>query len=105
MAARAKRSAAEWRQIVAECRASGMARTRFAQERGLRPATLAWWVAHFNREARGAGRGKGFVEVQVAEEPGRDEAFRIEVAGTRHVVVVPRGFDAAEVRRLVQALC
>ena len=32
-------------------------------------------------------------------------AVRVHIGGTGHVVEVPAGFDAAELRRLVAALC
>jgi len=97
--ARRRRSREEWSRLVAEWRASGLSQPAFAREKGLAPTTLSWWACRLKREARSEPR---LVAVDVAaEEP--PAPFRVELSGGR-TVVVPAGFDAASLRRLVAAL-
>lgn len=94
--AAARRSKSEWRDLVERWRRSGQGRREFARSVGVNPSTLSWWCWKLQHEA------PAFLEVVVSEpEPSPD--FELEVAGVR--VRVPLGFDAHELRRLVDALC
>jgi hypothetical protein len=96
-----RRSAAEWAAIVREWDRTGEDATTFAAKRGLVVATLRWWRTEL--KARDRGGAVRFVDVIAEEEPPSQPLVVVVAAG--HRVVVPRGFDAAEVRRLVDALC
>lgn len=94
----AKRSREEWRQIVAKWRSSGETRRAFARGAGVNANTLSWWAWKLRAEESEVA----FLEVVVEEaEPAPD--FQLDIDGIR--VLVPLGFDAAELRRLVGALC
>ena len=96
-----RRSAAEWRALVAEWRASGQSRGTFATVRGLSPRTLGWWAWRLGATA---DPGPEFVELVVADAvEAAPPDLVVEVGVVR--VHVPVGFDARELRRLVDALC
>ncbi|MCP4731485.1 MAG: transposase [Roseibacillus sp.] len=89
----ARRTEAEKRQILAAWGASGLGKAAFAKEHGLSPNSLYRWQK--------ALKPSGFVEVLVP--PARCPLF-VHV-GERTRIEVPEGFDASEVRRLVDTLC
>jgi hypothetical protein len=75
---------------------SGETCVAFASAHGLNPSTLSWWRWKLSLST------SPFLEVVVVEpEPVPD--FEVAVGDVR--VRVPLGFDAAELRRLVAALC
>ena len=70
-----QRSAAQWHEIVARYRQSGLGRQAFCATEGLSVATLAKWVSRVRRsEAR---RGH-FIEVPTPAEQGRLWAVEVE---------------------------
>lgn len=89
-----RRSDEEKRELLAEWRASGLSRAAFARQQGVSPSSLYRWRRALERPA--------FVEVVAAEPTG--SAFVLRLPRGVEVDVSP-GFDAAELRRLVQALC
>lgn len=97
-----RRSRQEWEEIVREHLASGKTAATFAAERGVNKNTLLWWGAELRRTRRSPAAT--FVDV-VVSEPAVTDPFVVVVAGSNHRVVVPRGFDGDELRRLVGALC
>ncbi len=101
MAAR-RRSEAEWRDLVAEWRASGKSRGVFATERGLARGTFTWWAWRLG--APPAEARPEFLDVVVVDavEAAAPDLV-VEVGELR--VRVPAGFNARELRRLVDALC
>ena len=50
--ARRRRSAAEWKRLLGEWRASGESIEEFALKAGVRAKTLAWWSSELSRRAR-----------------------------------------------------
>ncbi len=46
-----RRSRDEWREVIADWRASGLSCAEFAQLHGLNRNTLAWWRSELGREA------------------------------------------------------
>jgi len=97
------RSAREKQQVVDAWRRSGLPKTRFARENALPPTSLSKWIAAAEEAALPATR---FVPVHVVEPSVAPAGpLVIQVAGTGHRVEVPAGFDAVELRRLVDALC
>lgn len=97
-----RRSRQEWEGIVREHVASGKSATRFAAERGVNKNTLLWWSAELKRTR--VPSAATFVDVVVTEPPASDP-FVVVLSGSGHRVVVPRGFEGEELRRLVDALC
>jgi len=109
-------SSEQARQILAEQRRSGKSVAGFAKERGLVPERLYWWIRKPQRDGTRAGkelrspeRGMSFVEVSPApaSEPsgGATAQDRIEVVLTSgRRIVVPSGFAAADMQRLVAVL-
>lgn len=94
-----RRSAEGWRELVEEWLVSGMSKESFARSRGVSPGTLGWW-----RWRLGIKRSPepAFLDVVVAEPVAAPDLV-VEIGALR--VRVPVGFDAGELRRLVDALC
>lgn len=88
-----RRSEEEKRQLLAEWEASGLSKAAFAKQRGLSPNSLHRWYKALSPPA--------FVEVLTAR-PAPAFVLRVREAVQ---LEVPLGFDAAELRRLVDALC
>ena len=79
-------------------RCSGQTKRSFALAAGVNANTLGWWAWKL-------GRGTAepaFLDVVVEAAPVAPD-FQLEMGGIR--VLVPLGFDAGELRRLVDALC
>jgi len=108
--------ASEWREKIAEWRASGLSAAKYAESRGCSAHQVWNWAARFRKEdevraARAAeaagpaqavsvtGHSIPFARVlrapkqEVAEKMGPASAMAVEVFGMR--LVVPRGFDRA----------
>jgi transposase-like protein len=96
------------RRLLAEHRATGASYASLAERAGIPVGTLAWWA---HRERRAASSvASPFVEVRVKEDartdPERSTAFAVDVEPGSQIrrIMVPTGFDAAELQRLVAAL-
>ncbi len=100
MAAR-KRSEAEWRSLVEEWQNSGLSRRAFATLRGISVATFSWWA--WRLRAPGTDDPPEFLDVVVVDRAVEVPDLLVELGRLR--VRVPAGFDAGELRRLVDALC
>ena len=98
----------EWyRQAVMELEASGLSLPQFAERIGVSAATMYAWRKRFE-SARPQQRAYGLVEVAPAPtpEPARSQPpadFTVQVSSTLSIAV-PVGFDADELRRLVQVI-
>jgi len=105
MRKRRKRSRAEWKELVAAWRASGLSQQEFAKEKGLASTTLSWWACRLRRE--GGDPAPSLVPVEVvredAAEPVGAAPLRVELSRGR-TIVVPPDFDAPTLRRLVTTL-
>jgi hypothetical protein len=101
-----RRSREEWVVLVDDLARSGLTAKQFAHQRGINANTLLWWRVELRRRARSANQ-PAFIEVVVTERAEDRPAapFVVVLRDVRHEVVVPNGFDAAELRRLVDALC
>ena len=86
---------------------SGLSMTEYAEELGVSAATLYQWRRRLLSDDRDSGRAESFGLVEVTVErdvEGREDgAFVVHLHRDRRVDV-PRGFDSAELRRLVMAL-
>lgn len=89
-----RRSEEEKRQLLAEWKASGLSKVAFAKERSLSPNSLHRWQKTLATPA--------FVEVLATRPAGPVFVLRLR-EGVQ--VEVCAGFDARELRRLVDALC
>ena len=94
----ARRTREEWRRLVAQWRGCGEPRATFARRVGVNANTLGWWAWKLGAEESETS----FLDV-VVEEPVAAPDFQLDIDGVR--VLVPLGFDAVELRRLVDALC
>lgn len=90
----------ERRRLLSAWRRSGLPRTRFAAENGVSPTTFCRWINESSSAPLSA-----LVPVEVVPDPPTSAPFFVEVSGRGHRVEVPRGFDAVELRRLLEALC
>lgn len=85
-----------------------MSYATLAERAGIPVGTLAWW-AHRERQAASSARSP-FVEVRVKEDARigreRSSAFAVDVEPGSQIrrILVPAGFDPAELQRLVAAL-
>lgn len=95
------RSAEEKAEFVRRWHASGLSLTRFSRMHGVSPSSLRQWSGGLPQSTLAT---TPFVEVELVG-PQYTPALVVEVAGSGHRVVVPGGFDAGELRRLVAALC
>lgn len=94
----------EKRALLAEWRSSGHSPTRFARERGLSKSSILNWARRDGAVERKVPTR--FVDVEmIASETVAAGGFVVHIAGPGHRVEVPLGFDAAELRRVVEALC
>ena len=81
---------------------SGKTQRQFAQEAGLAYATFSQWVRR--RQAAMAVKPARWVPVEVKSERRRGVGYQVQCAdGTS--VRIPEGFDAAEVRQLLELIC
>ena len=86
----------EQQALVSQWRASGLTMFQFAKQHGVSFTNLQRWQA---RETK-----LTFARVELVNPPPKP-ALVVELAHTGHRVYVPPGFDAAELRRLMEALC
>ncbi len=92
----------ERRALVADWRRSGQSQSRFAFEHGVPQSSFSKWVARYTPAPMTLPT---FATVEVVDEapPPPNLLVHLGTSGLR--VEVPAGFDAAELRRLVGALC
>ena len=106
--AAARRSRAEWREVVQRWERSGLDRGTFAARAGVNPSTLGWWrwklevegVDFFNVVVAGE---EVQPEITVADDTRAPSYFMLDAFGIG--AQVPMGFDAGELRRLLDVLC
>ena len=98
--ARRRRSAAEWQRLIDQWLTGGQTREQFAHTHGLNPATLGWW--HWKlRQRHQLPQVLNIDVVDVAPAHAPDLIVELDHLRVR----VPSGFDAGELRRVVEALC
>lgn len=99
--------AAEMRPLVEEWRQGSASQAEVARRHGLNPGTFSWWCARLGGRA-GKRRGPAsprLVPVKVVDAPRSAGARRFDVVLSQGLRVrVPSGFEATELRRLVEAL-
>lgn len=100
------RSTQEKQALVEEWHASGLSMRAFAKAREIPQSSMQKWIGPARKRTAPDTEVSmpAFLDVEVVDAP-RPMAFRVEIAGSGHRVDVAQGFDAAELRRLVAALC
>ena len=91
----------KWQSLVARQVRSGKSVRQFCSEEGLSPATLFWWRSKLkSREA------SHLIPVTVVDAPSpmppSVEAFELSIGNA--TLSIPHGFDAEELRRILQVL-
>ena len=83
----------------------GWSLAEISQRSGHPTWKLRWWQKRFERTRRGVGRsGRAFVAVEVAD-PKPDAGAAIEVTTpSGYRLQVPREFDTAHLRRVLEVL-
>jgi hypothetical protein len=104
MRRRSERRQEQIRALVAEQEASGLTVAAFARKR----AVSAWALYDWKRRTRHRADPRpeervGFVQVKVADPPRGVPTLWVELSGGLRVHV-PAGFDAGELRRLIEVL-
>ena len=97
-----KRSGPEKLAIVEAWSRAGVPRTRFAVEKGIPPSSLAKWIERYAPRSTSL---PAFATVEVVDESPPPPNLLVHLDGRGLSVEVPAGFDATELRRLVEALC
>jgi hypothetical protein len=85
--------------LVRAWRASGLSQSAFAAQHRISDSSLGRWAQQCAPQL--PAPTQTFADVEVIETA----LLRVHIGVTGHVVEVPAGFDAAELRRLVAALC
>lgn len=99
----------KWRQLIEEQEASGMTVREFAQLRDLSPGTLYWWRSKLGRKrsprSRSTTEAPELVPVTIRESLVVATGAPFEVRLRDDLcIAVPASFDAAALRRLIEAL-
>lgn len=100
--ARKRESRAVWERRLVRWEKSGLTRVEFARREGVNPSTLGWWRSILN-DSRQAPE-LSFVEVALPEVTSAASAHLEVVLVNGRTVRVPAGFDAGELRRLLDVL-
>ena len=94
----------EMRRLLARRQREGLTFAELSRQTRIPVGTLAWWSSRLRSEP--AGDRAGFVELKAEVDPQvppRDDRIEVVLVRGRRLIV-PRGFDAGEVLRLVRAL-
>ena len=96
------RAESRWRSLIREQEKSGLTVREFAARRGIAAGTLFWWRSRLRSRQRSQ-----LVAVEVVDHEAKDAAvsgmFELGI-DDRLTLRISAGFDAGELRRLVQAL-
>ena len=97
----------QWRERIAEFRASGLSREEYCAQQELHAKTMVWWERMLVRGGRtvktATTKRSEFVEVTGAVAlGGADHRLELELAGVR--VHVPATFDAQALGRVLAVL-
>ena len=102
-----RRTPAEIEQIVREFQGSGLNRTQFCQQRGLRWGVLNRHLRRMQAASSNGASGNALVAVEVAGQKldtlQAGSGLAVELARGRRITVAA-GFDAHTLRRMVQVL-
>ena len=92
----------KWQRLVGRQVRSGKSVRQFCSEEGLSPATLFWW-----RSKLKSCETSNLIPVTVVERPlpmphSGGKTFELSIGNT--TLSIPHGFDAEELRRILQVL-
>jgi hypothetical protein len=97
----------KWRALIAAQERSGLGVRRFAESRGLAPATMYWWRSRLRDRSTASPLVPVAIvskDVRIEREPSEtSRAFFEVVVGATTLRVLP-GFDDDELRRVLRAL-
>lgn len=97
-----KTTESKWRALIKEQDASGLTVREFAATRGVAPSTMFWWRCKLRR--RRPADETQLVPVEVVQAA-TDPAVAIELVIRDGIVLrLPRGFDEADLRRVLLAV-
>jgi len=101
-----KTTEAKWRSLILAQERSGLTARDFAESRGIAPTTMYWWRSRLGRR-RAAPE---LVPVEIVEHDvtverrgPRSPHFELQIDDAM-MLRIPAGFDADELRRIVQSL-
>jgi transposase-like protein len=97
-----RRSRAEWHELVAAWKRSGLSCAEYARQHDLNAHTFSWWRSEVARD-RGRAPELNLVPVTTAAVPPLGEPIEVALPGGV-VVRVPDEADPTRVARLVRAL-
>ena len=90
--------------LLARRERGGLTWSELSAESGVPRSTLQLWSRRFGTEV-GRGKRSGFVRVEVVDRSGGHSPERLEIVlRSGHRLLVPRGFDANELRAVVAVL-
>jgi hypothetical protein len=95
---RFRASPQEWHALVEELASSGMSAAEFCRKRGIPVWQMHYWL---RKEKDSESTPRGFVEIGCS---GLDPAEGLWVEAGRFRIRIVRGFDAALLRRVAEAL-
>ena len=101
----------EWRQRVADFKASGKSGAAWCAERGIKPHLLYYWVqrlASSTEEVTDNSRQKSWMPVEIEDRPLSPQGKGLELRIGNVAVEVRPGFDEKLLRdvvRVLSALC
>ena len=98
-----RRSHEEVEQLVAAFEASGLTYRQFAERNGVCVSALARYVRRYRWHQKSSSDSGQWVAVEIAESRAVAGELVLVLRGERRIEV-RRGFDAATLRELVQAL-
>lgn len=97
-----KTTESKWRALIGEQEASGLTVREFAEARGVAPSTLFWWRSKLRRGHR--ADDAQLVPVEVVDAAA-DQSTAIELVIHDGILLrLPRGFDEADLRRVLAAV-
>ena len=97
-----KTTESKWRALIDEQEASALTVREFAAARGVAPSTMFWWRSKLRRDRR-AGDTQ-LVPVDVVDGVADQSAGMELVIRDGIVLRLPRGFDEADLRRVLAAV-
>ena len=106
-----RRSAAEWGELIAAWRRSGLSASEFATEHGVRGRTLEWWRWNLRRRRKGcdlAPPAPRLIPIEVVPDAAGtvDADCAWELQDTQGLVLrVRTGIAVPELDRVLLAMC
>jgi transposase-like protein len=98
-----KRSAEEWRTIVAECNNSNLPRAVWCAQNGINPSSIQKWVSRFKQE--NDPLSANWVELKISEQQIKtDKAATVRFKINGATFAIDSNFDADLLARVVKVV-